>query len=356
MTAVRPVVAAGHRAGEACEDGAGEVVALGRAPADDATNPALEEWPVGQLAGRSARRSGRRRALSAAAELVDRGRAAPARPGAGPRRRRPAARAVGARRRPAAARAGPARQPDRRRPAALAPVGVGAGHPAPRPRPSWPAGCAGRCPRRPRRRPGGAPRSTPGWRSGSARRSWSTSTSCPARATSSPPPTARWPTCRRRSSPASGPTGSRPRSRCRSRRRSARSRCAAGSTPSTPTATAATRSSTGRPGRRRPGAELAAAGVQLAAYRLGWSRLTGVPVERVSAGFHHVAAKETLRPVDLLDEAGLLAWSPAGDSSVRGVVRRVVPRGERRAHPGSRRVGLSNMATVDRKSGSSTGH
>jgi len=56
-----------------------------------------------------------------------------------------------------------------------------------------------------------------------------------------------------------------------------------------------------------PGAaELLAAGVQLAAYRLGWSRLTGVPVERVSAGFHHVAAGVTLRPVDLLDEAGLL--------------------------------------------------
>jgi DNA helicase-2/ATP-dependent DNA helicase PcrA len=54
------------------------------------------------------------------------------------------------------------------------------------------------------------------------------------------------------------------------------------------------------------GAELAAAAVQLAAYRLGWARLTGVPVERVSAGFHHVAAKETLRPVDLMDEAGLL--------------------------------------------------
>ncbi|MCU1670384.1 MAG: uvrD2 [Blastococcus sp.] len=55
------------------------------------------------------------------------------------------------------------------------------------------------------------------------------------------------------------------------------------------------------------GADLTAAGVQLAAYRLGWSRLTGVPVERVSAGFHHVAAGVTLRPVDLLDEAGLLA-------------------------------------------------
>ncbi|WNV74701.1 ATP-dependent DNA helicase [Geodermatophilus sp. DSM 44513] len=55
------------------------------------------------------------------------------------------------------------------------------------------------------------------------------------------------------------------------------------------------------------GAELAAAAVQLAAYRLGWSRLAGVPVQRVSAGFHHVAAGVTVRPVDLLDEAGLLA-------------------------------------------------
>jgi DNA helicase-2/ATP-dependent DNA helicase PcrA len=60
------------------------------------------------------------------------------------------------------------------------------------------------------------------------------------------------------------------------------------------------------------GAELTAAGVQLAAYRLGWSRLTGVPVERVSAGFHHVLAKETVRPVDLLDEAGLLALVTGG--------------------------------------------
>jgi DNA helicase II / ATP-dependent DNA helicase PcrA len=55
------------------------------------------------------------------------------------------------------------------------------------------------------------------------------------------------------------------------------------------------------------GAELSAAAVQLAAYRLGWSRLVGVPVEQVSAGFHHVAAGVTVRPVDLLDEAGLLA-------------------------------------------------
>jgi ATP-dependent DNA helicase UvrD/PcrA len=54
-------------------------------------------------------------------------------------------------------------------------------------------------------------------------------------------------------------------------------------------------------------ADLAAAAVQLAAYRLGWARLAGVPVDQVSAGFHHVAAQVTLRPVDLLDEAGLLA-------------------------------------------------
>jgi DNA helicase-2/ATP-dependent DNA helicase PcrA len=64
------------------------------------------------------------------------------------------------------------------------------------------------------------------------------------------------------------------------------------------------------------GAELAAAAVQLAAYRLGWSRLTGVPVERVSAGFHHVAAGITVRPVDLLDEAGLLALVTGRDDDV----------------------------------------
>jgi DNA helicase-2/ATP-dependent DNA helicase PcrA len=40
-----------------------------------------------------------------------------------------------------------------------------------------------------------------------------------------------------------------------------------------------------------------------------------VPVEQVSAGFHHVAANATVRPVDLLDEAGLLALvSGTGDA------------------------------------------
>ncbi len=59
-------------------------------------------------------------------------------------------------------------------------------------------------------------------------------------------------------------------------------------------------------GPRPKAGELAAAGVQLAAYRLGWSRLTGVPVEQVSAGFHHVADGLTVRPVDLLGEQALL--------------------------------------------------
>lgn len=55
------------------------------------------------------------------------------------------------------------------------------------------------------------------------------------------------------------------------------------------------------------GAELDAAAVQLAMYRLAWSRIMKVPINQVSAAFHHVAANVTVRPSDLLDEAGLIA-------------------------------------------------
>jgi DNA helicase-2/ATP-dependent DNA helicase PcrA len=48
------------------------------------------------------------------------------------------------------------------------------------------------------------------------------------------------------------------------------------------------------------------AGVQLAAYRLAWAALAGVPVERVSAAFFYVRDGLTVRPSDLLDEAGLV--------------------------------------------------
>jgi DNA helicase II / ATP-dependent DNA helicase PcrA len=60
-------------------------------------------------------------------------------------------------------------------------------------------------------------------------------------------------------------------------------------------------------GRPPSGDEARVVSVQLAAYRLAWARLTGVDVGRVSAAFHYVAADVTVRPADLLDEAGLTA-------------------------------------------------
>ncbi|REE98740.1 ATP-dependent helicase [Thermomonospora umbrina] len=45
--------------------------------------------------------------------------------------------------------------------------------------------------------------------------------------------------------------------------------------------------------------------VQLAAYRLAWSQLMDVPLEKVSAAFHYVSANRTVRPADLLDANGL---------------------------------------------------
>jgi DNA helicase-2/ATP-dependent DNA helicase PcrA len=50
---------------------------------------------------------------------------------------------------------------------------------------------------------------------------------------------------------------------------------------------------------------LPALSVQLAAYRLAWAALKGVPVERVRAAFHYVRHGHTLRPADLLDAEGL---------------------------------------------------
>ncbi|HEX4813286.1 MAG TPA: ATP-dependent DNA helicase [Nonomuraea sp.] len=61
---------------------------------------------------------------------------------------------------------------------------------------------------------------------------------------------------------------------------------------------------TGQPPRGRAAR---AASVQLAAYRLAWSHLAGVPLEKVAAAFHYVRANRTVRPVDLLDADGLVA-------------------------------------------------
>jgi DNA helicase II / ATP-dependent DNA helicase PcrA len=50
-----------------------------------------------------------------------------------------------------------------------------------------------------------------------------------------------------------------------------------------------------------------AVSVQLAAYRLAWATLAGVPVAQVRAAFHYVADELTVRPADLLDETALAA-------------------------------------------------
>ena len=62
---------------------------------------------------------------------------------------------------------------------------------------------------------------------------------------------------------------------------------------------------TGQPPRSE--AERHVVSVQLAAYRLAWAALAGVPVAAVRAAFYYVAHDQTVRPADLLDEAGLAA-------------------------------------------------
>jgi DNA helicase-2/ATP-dependent DNA helicase PcrA len=62
---------------------------------------------------------------------------------------------------------------------------------------------------------------------------------------------------------------------------------------------------TGQP--PRSAAEHQAVAVQLAAYRLAWAQLASVPAGQVRAAFYYVRRDLTLRPADLLDEAGLAA-------------------------------------------------
>jgi DNA helicase-2/ATP-dependent DNA helicase PcrA len=62
---------------------------------------------------------------------------------------------------------------------------------------------------------------------------------------------------------------------------------------------------TGQPPRTQAGKDAVA--VQLAAYRLAWSALASVPIGRVRAAFYYVRHDLTVRPADLLDEAGLKA-------------------------------------------------
>ena len=54
-------------------------------------------------------------------------------------------------------------------------------------------------------------------------------------------------------------------------------------------------------------AAMRAVAVQLAAYRLAWAALAGVPLAQVRAAFYYVPDDVTVRPADLLDGAGLAA-------------------------------------------------
>jgi DNA helicase-2/ATP-dependent DNA helicase PcrA len=55
----------------------------------------------------------------------------------------------------------------------------------------------------------------------------------------------------------------------------------------------------------RTNQEKDAVAVQLAAYRLAWSALTDVPLDKVRAAFYYVRHDRTVRPADLLDTDGL---------------------------------------------------
>lgn len=54
-------------------------------------------------------------------------------------------------------------------------------------------------------------------------------------------------------------------------------------------------------------AQLAVRGVQLAVYRLAWSRLKGVPLDQVRAAFYYVGQDKLIRPVDLAGKEELEA-------------------------------------------------
>jgi DNA helicase-2/ATP-dependent DNA helicase PcrA len=62
-----------------------------------------------------------------------------------------------------------------------------------------------------------------------------------------------------------------------------------------------------------PASRSAARAVQLAAYRLAWHRLHGIPLQRVRAAFFYASTGETVRPVDLLDESGLVRLLRSAD-------------------------------------------
>ncbi|MFN8075856.1 MAG: ATP-dependent DNA helicase [Kineosporiaceae bacterium] len=78
-----------------------------------------------------------------------------------------------------------------------------------------------------------------------------------------------------------------------------------------------------------PGEERARA-VQLAVYRLAWARLQGVDVSQVGAAFFYAGSGRTHRPVDVLDEAGLVAVVEAAISEPAPAAASALPQRRRR--------------------------
>jgi|FLOH01.1.fsa_nt_gi DNA helicase II / ATP-dependent DNA helicase PcrA len=60
-------------------------------------------------------------------------------------------------------------------------------------------------------------------------------------------------------------------------------------------------------GKSKSGDDLEAAAVQLAMYRIAYSKLFGVPVENISAAFHYIGSNQSIRPADLLNEDQLIS-------------------------------------------------
>jgi len=58
--------------------------------------------------------------------------------------------------------------------------------------------------------------------------------------------------------------------------------------------------------------------LQLAVYRLAWAELTGVPVERVRAGFYYVRTGELVEPEGLAGRAELEALLRGGGELTGG--------------------------------------
>lgn len=83
--------------------------------------------------------------------------------------------------------------------------------------------------------------------------------------------------------------------------------------------------------------------LQLAVYRLAWSRWTGTPVDRVRAAFCYVGAGVTIYPERLLDESEITALLQAATQDPQAAGAVVGPRPNRRAPkvngPGRRRPG-----------------